>query len=347
MNYSQKYLKNIKPNLKKPYLPTFLLFLVIVVGTIGFYIIWHEQYAINLIDALYMTIITITTVGFEEVHPLSNSKRIFTIIISVIGIASMFYVFTSVMENLFILQLSQYRKKRKMMKKIDELKNHIIVVGYGRVGQLVTRELIDTKQEFVVVDNDFVEDDIFNLKNQISTITGDGTDDEILLLAGIKRARAMIIATANPATTVFVTLSAKVLNPNIFIVARSDDFTEIEKLERAGADRVVNPYSIGGQRLVALTINPNVVDFLTTNFLRQTNIKMETLILPEDSPFCGKSLMEIDVRKKAGATILAVIRDDKSTLNPKPNFLLRPGDNILIFGTKENIDALEELALKS
>lgn len=345
MNYSKKYLKNIKPNLKKPYLPTFILLFVVVIGTIGYYLLWEDKYTTDIIDALYMTVITLTTVGYLEVHPLSDTGRIFTMFISIIGIASLFYVFTTVMENLFILQLNQYRKKRKMMKKIDKLENHIILVGFGRVGQLVTRELLDSKQEFVVIDNDFIEDDVFNLKDKILTIQGDATDDYTLLLAGIKKARAMIVATANPSTTVFVTLSAKVLNPDIFVVVRSDDYTEIEKLKRSGADRVVNPYSIGGQRLVALTINPNVVDFLTTNFLKQTNIEIETFVLPDNSPWCGKSLMNLDIRKKSGATILAVLRNKESFLNPEANFVMQAGDSVLAFGTKDNLKALEKDAL--
>jgi len=245
------------------------------VGSIGFYVIGGDLW--SWIDSLYMTIITLTTVGFHEIYPLDDTGRLFTIFISVIGIASLFYVFTTLMEDLFILQLHQYRKKKKMIKEIDKLSNHIIVVGFGRVGQLVARDLYETTHEFVVIDNDFAEDDVFDLKKKIYTIMGDATADETLILAGVKRAKTMIIATSNPATTVFVTLSAKVLNPDIFIVTRSDDYTEIDKLKRAGADRVVHPYAIGGQRLVALAINPNVVDFFATSFLKKTNIEIETI----------------------------------------------------------------------
>jgi voltage-gated potassium channel len=344
MNQSKKYLQRIKPNLKKPWLPIFILIIVIIAGMVGYWLLWHEQYPTDIVDVLYMTIITLTTVGYTEVHPLADGGRLFTMFIAVFGIAALFYVFTTVMENLVILQLHQFRRKKKMMKQIDKLQNHIIVAGFGRVGQLVTRELVQTGEHFVVIDNDFIEDDIFNLKGKILTIQGDATVDETLLLAGVERARAMIIATANPATTVFVTLSAKVLNPDIFIAARSDDYNDIEKLKRSGADRVVNPYTIGGQRLVSLTLNPNVVDFFVTNFMKQTDIKIETIILPDNSPWCGKTLEEIDVRKKCGATILAVVRDNETVLNPGRDFVLQPGDQVLAFATAENIKQMEKLA---
>ncbi len=343
MDYLQKYLEKIKPPLKKPYLPLFILITVVIIGTIGYYYLWQDKYSPDFVDVFYMTVITLTTVGFREIYPLDDTGRLFTIFISVIGIASLFYVFSTLMEDLFILQLHQYRKKKKMIKEISKLKEHIIVVGFGRVGQLVARDLYDTTRDFVVIDNDFIEDDVFDLKNKIYTIMGDATADETLYLAGIKSAKTMIIATANPSTTVFVTLSAKVLNPDIFIVARSDDYTEIEKLKRAGADRVVHPYAIGGQRLVALAINPNVVDFFTTSFFKKRNIEIETLALSEKSDWCDKTLMELDIRKKTGATILAIIRGKNTYLNPEPTFKMQSGDHILAFGTEENIKKLEKM----
>jgi voltage-gated potassium channel len=343
MDYTKKYLEKIKPPLKKPYVPFFILITVVIIGIMGYYYLWYDQYSPDFVDVLYMTIITLTTVGFHEIYPLDDTGRLFTIFISVIGIASLFYVFTTLMEDLFILQLHQYRKKKKMIKEIDKLSNHIIVVGFGRVGQLVARDLYETTHEFVVIDNDFAEDDVFDLKKKIYTIMGDATADETLILAGVKRAKTMIIATSNPATTVFVTLSAKVLNPDIFIVTRSDDYTEIDKLKRAGADRVVHPYAIGGQRLVALAINPNVVDFFATSFLKKTNIEIETLALNEKSKWCGKTLMELDIRKKTGATILAIVRDKKTILNPEPTLEMLAGDHIIAFGTEENIKKLEKM----
>jgi len=346
MDISKKYLNSIKPQLKKPYIPIAILVLVLIGGTLGYYYLWFGKYPTDFIDALYMTIITLTTVGYKEVHELGLEGRIFTMFISVIGIASLFYVFTTIMENLFILQLYQFRRKKKMLKKIDKMENHIIVVGFGRVGQLVSRELLQIHENFVVIDNDFVEEDIFNQKQQLLTIEGDATNDETLLLAGIEKARGMIIATANSAITVFVTLSAKVLNPNLFLVARSDDYSDTEKLERAGADRVVNPYSIGGQRLVSLIINPNIVDFFGTNLKKHANIKIETIILPANSSWCGRTLKDLDIRKMSGATILAIIRAGEPNLNPHPDFKLEKGDQVLAFGTQENIRLLENSALE-
>ena len=346
MYKSGKYRSQIKRHLKQPILPITILVLVFIIGTIGYYLLWHKEYGENIVDALYMTVITMTTLGYMEVHPLDDTGRIFTMFIAVIGIGSLFYILTTVMENLVIIEINQFRKKKKMLKKIDNLNKHIVLVGFGRVGQLAARELLESGEDFVVVDNDFIEDDIFNIKDKILTITGDATDDSTLMMAGIDKARAMIIATADAATTVFVTLSAKVFNPELFLIVRSDDFHDHAKLIRAGANKIVNPYSIGGQRLVNHILKPHVIDFFETNLGSKTNMRIESIEITDNSNWCNKSLKELDVRKKSGATILAIMRNDETIVNPDATLTIRNNDKVLAFGTTENLEILEKSAMK-
>lgn len=345
MHRSKLYRSQYIRKLNIPIIPITILTVIFVIGTSGYYLLWYKQFGDSFIDALYMTVITITTLGYLEVHPLDDTGRIFTMFIAVFGIGSLFYIFTTIMENLVIIEINQYRKKKKMLKKIDNLNNHIILVGYGRVGQLAARELLESGEDFVVIDNDFVEDDIFNLKDKILTITGDATIDSTLNLAGIDKARAMIIATADAATTVFVTLTAKVFNPNIYLIVRSDDFHDHEKLIRAGANKIVNPYSIGGQRLVNHILKPHVIDFFESNLGNKTNIKIESIEIDDKCGWCSKSLRELDIRNKSGATILAIMRNDKTILNPDSNFVLEKNDKVLAFGSNESLDILERSAL--
>lgn len=333
--------------LKTPVIPFFILVIVLLTGTIGYYLIWKDIPGTDLFDSFYMTIITITTIGFAEIHPLNQTGRILTIFIAIAGIGSLFFILTIFMENLFILQLNNVRGKKKMNKIIDNLNGHIVLVGYGRVGQLAAKELLDNNEVFVAIDDDFIEHDIIEAKDKILKVKGDATSDETLIKAGIERARGVIVTTANPATTVFVVLSARVFNPDIFIVARADDHSDIEKMHRAGADRVVNPYSIGGQRLANLMIQPNIIEFFETNLNSGDKLKVESISLPKDCIWFNKSLKEINLRQYSGVTILAVLRDGDPTVNPDGSFILKENDNLIMFGTQTQLKNFEKLAMQT
>lgn len=334
--------------IKKPYLPTLVFLFFLFAGTLGYFLMWVEpgvDPGQTFIEALYFTVITMTTIGYGEIHEMSVAGRIFTIFISVGGIGSLFYVLSVIMENLVIMQLENIRGKRKIMKQIDKLSGHVVLVGFGRVGQLAARELIKSNKEFVAIDDDFHEEDVLGEKNLLS-VTGDATEDDTLIRAGIERAHGVIVTTANSATNVFVVLSAKVLNPNLYIVARADEQSAVEKLKKAGADQVVNPYYIGGQRLAHIMINPNVISFFETSFGAAASIKIENIILPDDSPWVNKTLMEIDFRQKFGVSVLAVIRDGKPELNPGGNYKLVKEDQLVVMGTDDHLKKLEESAFK-
>ncbi|MBI5325244.1 MAG: potassium channel protein [Ignavibacteriae bacterium] len=336
-----------KPNLKKPILPGLLFFIVLLTGVIGYSILWKDTPA-SLVDSIYMTVITITTVGYLEVHPLSESGRIFTMFIAIAGIGTMFYLFSIIMENLFIIQLSNYRGKKKMLNKLENLKNHIIVVGYGRVGKLASNVLENNNEEFVVIDEDLNENIEISDSGKFLKIKGNAAEDDVLIAAGITKAKGIIVTTPDSATSVFVVLSTKVLNPGIFIVARAEDESVAEKLKKAGADRTVNPYSIGGQRLASLMINQNVVDFLETSFgIGENNLKIESMDLPEKCGFYDKNLRELQVRQKTGVSIIAIIREGTPYINPHAEFTIKQNDQLVLLGTKSQLKNFEKMIIEN
>lgn len=347
MRLKKSIYKEIKPILKKPTLPAIVLISINIIGTIGYYLLWMDDYDVTLFDSFYMTFITIATIGYSEIYPLDTLGRLFTVIIAVVGISSLFFMFTIIMENLFLLQLNNYGRKKKMLKTVENLKNHIILVGYGRVGQLAALELLKTNEQFVVIDYDFIEDDIINQKETLLKIKGDATHDEVLEKAGIKRAKGLIIATGNAATNVFIVLSARVLNPNLTIVARCDEHESIEKLKRAGANQIVNPYSIGGQRLAHHIINPNVIDFVETNFgSGEEKFNIENIKIPENAFWNNHTLKDMKIRESTGVAILAIRRNDKTSLNPPDDFKVDAGDELLAFGTLKDLQKVERLLFK-
>lgn len=330
--------------IKTPTFPLIILLSIIIIGTIGYDIIWTDTNS-TLLDAFYMTIITVTTVGYGEIYPLDTTGRIFTTFIAIFGIGSLFYILSVIMENLFFLQISNYRGQKKVMKKLEELSDHVIIIGMGRVGKLAAKELLGRKKDFIIIDNDvesIEKDDIF--KNTI-IIEGDATEDEVLKKAGIVKAKGVIVATGNAATTAFVVLSAKVLNPKVYIVARSDDESSNIKLTRIGTDRVVNPYAIGGQRLANLMINKNIVEFFETGIKSEEgSLNIESLELPNNCDIIGKTIREVDFRKKSGATILAIIRNNQPVINPNPDYKIQQNDTLMAFGTREQLKRLEQIA---
>ncbi len=331
--------------LKKPYLPTLLLIMIIIISTIGYDILW-SKYDSTILDELYMTFITIATIGYAEIYPLGPAGRVFTIIIAMLGIGSLFYILSIMMENLFAMQFLNLRSKKKMRKKIEKLKDHVILVGNGRVGNLAAKELIDRKIDFVLVEEKFRESDGIENNPDILAVEGDATDDEVLKYAGIERAKSMIVATANSATTVFVILSAKVLNPNLFVVARADEDTAISKMKMAGADRIVNPYSIGGQRLANIIINPNMVDCFEKGISTcDETVVMEKIIISPNSKWINKTLGDLDLQKKSGASILVVIRDNNPNLSPQNDFIIREGDQLVVIGSDKQISNVAALMM--
>src|SRR5215831_233439 len=289
-------------------LPLALVTVVIVVGTAGYSWLWRDQGG-TWMDALFMTVTTITTIGYGEVKPLGTAGRIFTMILALGGIGSLFYTMGVVMEYLVATAVTDQGRRRRMERRIQTLRGHVIVAGLGRVGRQAAQELSQAGTRFVVVDpgagaaRHAAERDYLLLPE-------DATNDAALERAGVRRASGLVVTTANDATNMYIILSARVLNPELTIVSRAADEASVTKLMRAGANRAISPYAIGGHRLAHLILKPTVVDFFETALRAGKDaLNIEDLEITPNSPVIGQSLDTLDVRRVTGATILAVLRE--------------------------------------
>jgi voltage-gated potassium channel len=323
-------------------LPLSLVVAVIAVGTLGYHRLWREVGG-TWMDALFMTVTTITTIGYGEVKPLTTAGRLFTIFLAITGIGSLFYTLGVVMEYLVSVRLADPMGRRRMERRIGELSGHLIVAGMGRVGRQAALELHQAGALFVAVDPSGPAI-AHAAEHGYLTLMGDATEDEVLQRAGITRARGLIVTTANDATNMYVVLSARVLNPDLYIVSRAADEAGVTKLARAGANRAVSPYAIGGHRLAHLMLSPAVVDFFETALRRGTDaLNIEDLAIPADSPSLGQSLDTLDIRRVTGATVLAVLRDGNPVVSPPGEMALAAGDHLLALGTGDQLRRLEKL----
>jgi voltage-gated potassium channel len=319
-----------------------LVGLVTVLGSVGYYWLGREQGA-TLLDALFMTVITITTIGYGEIIRLDELGRIFTIFIAITGIGSLFYSLTVIMDYLVMSRMADPLGTQKMQRDIDQLNGHIVIAGLGRVGRQAARELCESEMPFVVIDPR-PETHGYSLQHGYLMISGDASDDSVLEQAGIRRAKGLIVTSSDDASNIYIVLSARVLNPDLFIVSRAVDETSVPKLIRAGANRAISPYAIGGRRLAHLILSPAVVDFFDTVISRgEVSFNLEGIKVRENSAAIGQSLAELRAREQTGANILVVLRGSRVLPNPDPELVLHPDDQILALGTAEQLERLEAL----
>lgn len=321
--------------------PIVLLALTHLIGAVGYKIIWADIGG-TWLDALFMTITTITTIGFGEVHKLDTAGRLLTMVIAGLGIGSLFYSFTVLLDYAASEQVRSARRRRKMQKTIDAMKDHYILAGIGRVGREAAAELAASGASFVVVDpSPGLEQFCAQLKCPF--IQGDATEDATLLSAGLERAKGLIVTTSSDATNLYVILSARLLNSDIFIVSRAVDDASVPKLIRAGADRAISPYAIGGRRLAHVMLSPRVVDFLETALTSgNRTLNIDDVVVGQGGA-AGKTIEALQVGAKSGATVLAVVRDGEPTANPRGDFKLAEGDHLLVLGTAEQLKSVEKL----
>ncbi|MFZ5441275.1 MAG: potassium channel family protein [Myxococcota bacterium] len=319
--------------------PAFLLVFTHLLGAVGYQIVWYPYG--TLMDALFMTFTTITTIGFGEIHKLDTAGRLLTMVISASGIGSLFYTFTAILDYATSEQVREARRRRKMQKSIDELQGHYILAGIGRVGREAAAELKSSGVPFVIIDP-APEVEAFARQLDAPFIRGDATEDGTLLSAGVTRAKGLIVTTSSDATNLYVILSARMLNTQLFIASRAVDDASVTKLMRAGANRAISPYAIGGRRLAHLLLSPRVVDFLETALTRgNTSLSIEDVVVGQGSPADGKTLQQLELGKKTGASVLAVVRNGMPTANPRSDFVLSGGDHLLTLGTVEQLRAVE------
>ena len=323
-------------------LPLGLVLTVVAIGTVGYHWLWRRAGG-TWMDALFMTVTTITTIGYGEVKPLDTVGRIFTMLLAVTGIGSLFFTLGVMMEYLVGVRLADPMGRRRMQHRIDELTGHVIVAGMGRVGRQAAIELHAAETPFVAVDPSETALEHAAERGYLALV-GDATRDEVLERAGIARARGLIVTTGNDATNVYVVLSARVLNPGLHIVARAADEAGVTKLVRAGANRAVSPYAIGGHRLAHLMLSPVVVDFFETALRRGNDaLNIEDLAMGQDSPSLGQTLDSLNIRRATGATVLVVIRDGNLVVSPPGDLALAAGDRLLALGTGDQLRRLEKL----
>ncbi len=298
---------------------------------------WH------ILDAIYMTMITISTTGFAETHPLSQPGRLFTIILIIMGIGSIAYTGGRAAQLAFETQI--YRR-RKMSKKVEQLENHYIVCGYGRMGKFICDELTEAKVDFVVIENDSEKIDKL-MSRGLMFVNGDATSDEVLISAKIKKAKGLVAVLSSDAENVFATLSSKVLNPDIYIVARAVEEETESKLMKAGASRVVKPYEIGGTRMAELLIRPGVIEFIDS-IAREKNVDLniEEVIVHPDSTLVNKTLNELPIRKEMNIIIVSIYKKSgKFIYNPLSSSRIEPGDKLIAIGENTSLQKLNKMCL--
>ena len=316
----------------------YLLLGVLAMGIIGYLVIerWPP------LDAFYMTVITISTVGFGEVYPLSNAGKIFSAILIVAGVGVVFHAFTTFIQYYVKGHITNLFGRRRMKEQIAKVKDHFILCGYGSVGQAVVETCRSEGIPFVIIDRD---KEVIEKASADGCycIEGDATANDTLRNAGIHRAKGVIIATSEDATNVFVIVTVRKLAPNLFIIARSSSEDSVSKLEAAGANRVINPYHSAGQRMARLALYPLVTDFIERVLQGYgEDLALEDMEIKEESRLVGKSIREVQGNSK-GASILA-IRKKGSDIVPKPSegTKIEVGDRMVILGTRDQLRFLEE-----
>jgi len=324
---------------KRALLSLGLVFLVIVSGTVGYSIIegW------TLFDSLYMTVITLSTIGYQEVRPLSYTGRAFTIILVFVGVGAVAYGINNGIRIVFEGEIQKAFGRRRLEKRLKSIKNHFIVCGYGRMGRIICNELRAKKVPFVVVEKELPE---LDADEGTVFVYGDATKDEILRQAGIEKARGLISVLSTDAQNLYVVLSARELNSSLLIVARAGEEGSGQKLLRAGADRVVSPYHIGGLRIAHTVLKPAVVDFL--EFATKSGnleLQMEEIPVEEGSDIADKTIHEAGVGRELGVIVVAVKRKDGvMKFNPVHNTRIKAGDTLIAIGETEKLKSLERLA---
>ncbi len=299
----------------------------------------------SFVDALYMTIITMTTVGFGEVHPFGNGEKIFSVFLILTSIFTFGYVISSISEYLLSANFLKRLRQKRITKQIEQMKNHTIVCGYGGNGQEIVETLISYGREIVVIDED--EKKLQTLENkEIVTIKGDATLDEILIKAGVKNASSLITSLSSDADNLFVVLTTKQLNKNCKIVSKASNDSACKKMKFAGADNVIMPNKIGGGHMASLVVTPDLIEFVDNLKLHgDTNANLREIAI-NDIPkqFIGKTILDLDLRRKTGCNVIGFKNKARQyVINPEVTTRLEPGTFLIVLGRPKQIDLLKEL----
>jgi voltage-gated potassium channel len=313
---------------------------ILVAGTLGYRFIE----GLSFLDSLYMTLITITTVGFKEVSPLSPAGKIFTMVIILGGVGTVFYALIAAMEFMVEGHFFGLIGRRAMERRIAELQNHYIICGYGRVGQQIAKELKSAEAPLVVIDHNAEALEECKSDGHLY-IEGNAAEDEVLKRARIGMARGLVAASDSDPDNVFITLAARGLSPSLLIVARASVESSFEKLRKAGADRVISPYLIAGRRMSSLLLRPLVTDYLDiVTHAENLEFRLEEVEVKANSSVAGRSIKDSSLRDKAGVLVLAVKKGEgEMVANPPVDTVIGAGDSLVVMGTADQLRALEEI----
>lgn len=302
----------------------------------------------RLLDAVYMTVITLGTVGFREVHDLSDAGKMFTMALIVVGVSVLGYIVGSLAQIMFEGQIQRIMGRKKVEKQIEALKGHYIICGFGRIGSLICKEFKANGLSFVIIEKNteaaerLEEDGYLYMK-------GDATLDETLLKAGIGRAKGLISVVTSDTENVYITLTARGLNPDLYIMSRSGEEGSDIKLKRAGANKVVSPYTIGGNRMAQSILRPNVVDFIEiATGHEHLELQMEEINIPPHSAFVGETLVSSGFRKEIGVIIVGIKKSHgKMVFNPHSQTKIDERDTLIVLGDPPSIHKLEDLVART
>lgn len=324
---------------KKLIIALVILAAVVFTGTAGYMVIegW------DLLDALYMTVITLSSVGYREVHDLSHHGRMFTIVLIIGGVGTVAYALSAGAKIILEGELEELFGRKRLEKKIKELKEHYIICGFGRMGKIICRELSGKGIPFIVIEKSPLTR---QEKTELLVFEGDATKDEVLKEVGIDKARGLISVLPTDAENLFVVLSARELNPALFIVARAGEESSGQKLLRAGADKVVSPYHIGGMRIAHTVLKPAVVDFI--EFATKSgniDLQMEEIVIREGSQFTDLTLDECGFGRELGVMIVAIKHPSGDMkFNPTFRSKIKVGDTLIALGEISKLKKLEDMA---
>jgi len=316
-----------------------LLLAVLAGGTAGYMLVegW------NVWDAFYMTVTTVATVGYGEVHPLSPRGRLFTVALIFGGVGTLFYTVTLLATIIVEGGLHQRLERRRTARMLEQIKDHFIVCGYGRIGSIIAAELHQQGVPLAVI-----ERDPERVRQAVDrgwlALEADASREEVLAKAGIHRARGLITAVGTDAENVFTVLTARVMRPDLFIIARVESDDAEHKLRRAGADRVISPYQIGATQMVQTALRPAVVDFfhLATSSDR-LDLSMEQVHIKDDSPLANQTIVDAGIRQRFGVIVVGIKRAGGGMdFNPPPEAVMRSGDELVVLGRTESVKALEK-----
>jgi len=317
-----------------------LLAAVLGFGTLGYMLLegW------SFLESLYMTVITITTVGYGEVRQVSWEGRVFTILVIFLGMGIIAYLVGIVAQAMVRMQLLSILERRRLGLQVKNMKNHYIVCGYGRIGRVIAQELKAHRVPFLVVEQSPGLREVLEGAG-IPYIIGDATSEEVLVEAGIERAKGLVSVVLSDADNLFITMTARGLNPNLFILVRADEEHNQKKLLRAGANRVVLPYVIGGQKMAHTIVKPLISDFFElTVHDRSIELRMEELRVSDSSPLNGVTLMESGLRHRMNVLIVAIHKKDGTmTFNPSSTTRIEGGDTLIALGHQGDLDALAKI----